>query len=74
MNTQQWLADPSRAPLVSRDGRNRVISLPNGEWVAQKFVGREGSSKTTDPWTAVHRPTTKNEALGQAMPEQSDRP
>jgi hypothetical protein len=46
----------------------RVISMPNGLWLAQTFRGRKDNKpdKTRDPWVALgHRPTTLQTALNQ---------
>lgn len=60
----------NRSPIYSDDRKSRVISLPNGRWVAQKFTSgpRDGKGQNrhkangvqlphVDPWQDIAPPT-----------------
>ncbi len=55
----------NRSPIYADDRKSRVISLPNGRWLAQTFTGGSGQNRTTgkdakphlDPWQAIAPPT-----------------
>lgn len=41
----------------------RVISCPNGQWVAQTKDRDYAKSNQRDPWSALHSPATQDAAL-----------
>ena len=59
----------NRSPIYADDRKSRVISLPNGRWVAQSFHAGprdgKGQNRTTgknalphvDPWQDIAPPT-----------------
>jgi hypothetical protein len=62
----------NREPIYHKDlgrsGHLRVISCPNGQWVAQELIGSRDSfgivgTMGRDPWTNLHSPTTQEAAL-----------
>lgn len=66
MSNQQVMDGADRAAVYSKDGGMRVISLPNGLWVAQRFAGGKGLNRCTvdgrpqehyDPWESRSAPT-----------------
>jgi hypothetical protein len=54
-----------RSPITHKDApAYRLCSMPNGLWQLQRDQGFRGNPKQ-DPWEAVNRPTTLEEAKRQ---------
>jgi hypothetical protein len=56
----------NREPIYHKDmghsGHLRVISWPNGQWVAQEKGGGP-ATKERDPWINLHSPSTQEAAM-----------
>ena len=62
-NTKQECNMSDRSPIYNSGRSSRVISGPNGTWIAQHATGVRGS-KTTDYWEDAYRPQqSKEEAM-----------
>lgn len=48
----------NRQPVYHLDRQLRIISCPNGQWVAQQLEGLPGDN-CNDPWQSLHKPTSK---------------
>jgi hypothetical protein len=56
-----------RTPTYTRDGRHRIVSMPNGQWEMQSAhdKGKKDALPHNDGWDRPHRPTTREEAIRQ---------
>lgn len=68
----------NRSPFYADDRKSRVISMPNGRWVAQRFTGGAGQKRITgkdakphiDPWEDIAPPTSdRQQAITRINPQ-----
>ncbi len=60
----------NRAPILCPGNpKYRMVSVPNGLWQAQHYVGilPDSGTRENDPWVAIARPTSFSVAEGQMI-------